>query len=132
MILDEITYSNIKNILESSDKENMIVGFECIENTDFKTNIIYILFLFKEADISSDMWKRNAPKATEIIENLFNIPFNKININYAQICDIITKFNVTWASYQFLMNRYAEHLKKYFNRDISQIETLTITITPAK
>lgn len=63
-------YTNVLGMLNSPDKENTVVGLNCIEAVDFKESLMYIMLLKKFSSASSEDWKTNAPKVTAELTKL--------------------------------------------------------------
>ncbi len=128
MILQKDTYENVKSMLESPDEENVMVGLSCIENCDQSANLIYILCLIKETNISSSLWVKHAPETTELFKNLFKGSITFSSITWNNIIVYTQVYDTTIEDYQFLMDRFALYLKDMFNQGKDVIESVTITI----
>ena len=48
MIIDEKKYQELRNMANSSDKENIILVMELMSNANFEKSFVYLLFLLKE------------------------------------------------------------------------------------
>lgn len=119
--LTQETYYNIKSMLESPDEENLLIGLSCVENSDLKLNLTYVLLLFKECNILQKNWVKHAPKTMELLKNVLGQNYNA-TITFNIIMENMAIYKVPEEDYQFLMNRYAGHLlKKFKNLEDIQI-----------
>ena len=107
--LDKNTYVNMLAMLESPDHENKVVAFECIKNTDLKTNMLYVMLLVKEANITRDTWFAHVP---EIVKTLEEILHRFYDISFSRILNVIHLYTMPVEDKQFLMDRYAIELQK--------------------
>lgn len=118
--LEKSTYDTVKSMLESSDKENMILAFECIKNADFKTNIIYILMLYKEVNLDQNIWVEHVPNVSKVITEL--VPEHPF-VSYKKLLDIAIEYKVPQEDVDFYADRYALFLQE---RD--EVESVEIRI----
>ena len=127
--LERDTYVNVKKILESADTEDHTVAFECIENSDTKTNLIYILLLIKETNIPMKDWTLKCNKTMTLLNKIYEIP-DLNNMNYSLLIKLLNVYKASAEDYQFFMDRYAEHIKNKLNKDAGNkiIESLQIII----
>jgi len=134
--LEKSTFSTVKAMLESEDVENQIVGFECIENSDFKTNLVYILLLFRETNLGTREWTAHAPETSKKLESVFKVPLANASVTFDNIARKMATYKVDQEDFQFYMDRYAEHLKHQFNSNIQghdeYINSLEIKVTISK
>lgn len=121
--LEKKTYLTVKSMLESPDDENQYMGFQCIENSDFKSNMVYILLLLREVNLGPETWKTNAPETIGKIEAITNIPLARSVISFDTIGKMMLAYKVDQEDFQFFMDRYAEHLKNSFG-----LEHVAITV----
>jgi hypothetical protein len=123
--LEKKTYDTVMAMLESPDEENVVVAFECIKNADFKTNIVYILLLYKEVNIDNTVWKKHAPEIFETIDKLLT---NETFLSFRDIMEIARKYEVSQEDIQFYMDRYAMFLMRDLNKGKEYVELLEIKI----
>lgn len=128
MILVKDTYENVKDMLESPDHENMIVGLTCIENADFRDNLIYILCLIKETNIIAKDWDNHAPETAKQFKNLFKGSITYSSITWNNIMTYMQMYDAPFEDYQFLMDRYSLYLVDALNGDKNVIESVQITV----
>jgi len=128
MILAKDTYENVKDMLESPDPENTVVGLTCIENADFRDNLIYILCLIKESDIPAKQWETHAPETAKQFTNLFKGSITYSSITWYNIMIYMQMYNAPFEDYQFLMDRYALHLVDTLNGDKDVLESVQIIL----
>lgn len=125
------TYEQLKSMLESSDQENIVVGLSCIEASDFKSNITYVLLLMHEADVSYKMWKEHA---AETIKKYTTLGISQGDLNYKKILNVSLMYNSPLEDIQFLFDRLSLHMKKEINSKIPPgekiITELKIQINP--
>lgn len=130
IVLGRDTYNQIKAMLESPDKENAVVALSCIENSDFRLNITYILLCIKEANIPFTFWKEHA---AETCKKYAQLKIGK-PLTYKQIIEKIIEYKVSVEDMQFFMDRFAIKLVEDINRNIAidenQIADIKITIKP--
>ena len=112
--LDKNTYANMLAMLESPDEENKVVAFECIKNTDLKTNMVYIILLMKEANIKREFWVEHVPEITRTVESIIHKIYD---ISFSRILNVIHRYTLSLEDKQFLMDRYAKYLEKCLELD---------------
>ena len=127
--LERDTYLNVKKMLESVDSNDHVVAFECIENCDTKTNLIYILLLIKETNIPLKSWMHHCSVTLSIINKIYEIP-DLNRMSYSILIKLLNVYKAPSEDYQFLIDRYAEHVKNKINKDAGGeiIDTLKIII----
>lgn len=118
VVLSRDTYESVKTMLESPDKENQVVGITCIENSDFKMNIAYILLLVHETNIVPSMWKDHAPETSKMYSTLLKADISGATTTYIEILKLMAQYEVEQEDYQFFMTRYSTHLTKVINTNI--------------
>lgn len=130
MNLEKENYEALKTMLNASDQENLVVAMECIENADFKSNLVYILFLIKESNVRSDLWNKHAPKTVMTFEKVFSVGIPSASISFSNIMRKLQLYEATQEHYQFFADKYAEHLLETFNgvHENPGIEEIVITI----
>ena len=128
MILAKDTYENVKDMLESPDHENTVVGLTCIENADFRDNLIYILCLIKESDIPAKQWEKHAPETAKQFKNLFKGSITYSSITWNNIMTYMQLYDAPFEDYQFLVDRYALHLVNVLNGDKNVLESVQIIL----
>jgi len=97
-------------MLESPDHENKVMAFECIKNTDLKTNMLYVMLLMKEANIHRSIWIEHVPEITKTLEDILS---HKVyDIAFSRILNVIHLYTMPVEDKQFLMDRYAIELQK--------------------
>jgi len=130
IVLGRDTYNQVKAMLEASDKENAVVALSCIENSDFKLNITYILLMIKEANIDYNLWKAHAAETCKKYAQL------KIGnpLTYKQILETILLYKVPLEDVQFYLDKFAAKLVTDINRNVTmddrEITEIKITINP--
>jgi hypothetical protein len=103
------TFDNVLNMLNSVDPENRVVALSCIENVDFKTNLVYIMLLKKQGDKATTAeWKEHAPKVCQMLSSI-NINLDNA-LTYKQILEILTKHKVSAEDIQFYLDKFARTL----------------------
>jgi hypothetical protein len=131
IILGRDTYEQLKSMLESPDQENAIVALSCIEASDFKSNITYVLLMMHEADIDFKMWKEHA---AETIKKYTTLGISGGSLNYKKILNVSLMYNCPLEDIQFFMDRLALHMKEQVNLKILPgervIKELKIQINP--
>lgn len=130
IILGKETYSQLKDMLESSDKENAVVALSCIEASDFKQNITYVLLMMKEANVDRKLWNEHAAETVKKYRALGIVD----RITYKKILEISLAYKVHLDDIQFFMSRFAVHMMDEINRKLQpgdrKIEQLLIQINP--
>lgn len=111
IIIDEDTYTNLTNMLSSSE-EDKIVALININNLDQKANVIPILFLRKECTRTNlELWKQYADKTIKYQRTLGINDSNNV-IRYKNILAAINKQNVKKESnMEFFCRRFEKFVK---------------------
>lgn len=129
--LSRDTYDQLKSMLESPDEENAIVALSCIEASDFKSNITYVLLIMKEADVDFQLWKAHA---AETMKKYRALGIMTGHLTYKKIMEVILQYKCPLEDIQFFMNRFALHMKEEINSKLesgaNKIEELLIQINP--
>lgn len=126
LVLDRDSFDTVKEMLKSPDKENAVVAFTCIEQSDFKQNIVFLLLMFKEADITIQDWITHAPQTFKKIKAVDNL---HTNLTYRRILDISLNYEVSSEDIQFFMNCFATHMTRLINKSSNRKEVLDLKIT---
>ena len=129
MKLSTENYNSILSMLNSTDKENMVVGFTCIEEANFKKNICPILFLFKDSQAAGPDWAEHAPKTYKKIQKITNR--KDTFVTFKMIFDAMTIDNTpATQDIEFYIQRYTDFLINMVNSAgrFPQIEKLQIKL----
>jgi hypothetical protein len=128
MKLERNTFQKIKSMLESPDKENVLMGMSCIENSDFKQNLTYIMLMLKEANVSIDEWKNNAKKTLDLLTSV-GIDWEQ-SITFKVIHKVMEDFEVPESDIKFYEERFAEFVKGRASdtAHLPKIEYLTLKV----
>lgn len=110
LILGVDTFDNVVDMMNSPDEENVVVGLECIENVDFKSNMTFILLLKKMANVTAEMWKEHAPETYNKLVSIDLQPEKPIS--YKQILETIIKYKVPERNLQFYSDQFARNLQQ--------------------
>lgn len=111
-VLETNTFERIKAMLESSDMENAVLGFQCLkEATLCKENITYILWMIQEANVAKDDWFSHAP---EIMDQLGKIVSLSVHLSPSEIMRIMRSYgeDLPKNNYDVFADRYAKYLEK--------------------
>lgn len=113
MILEKNTYENVKAMLESPDEENKVMGFQCLKQGGLnKGNLVYILFLLQEADITLSWWRKEVPEIVKGLEKIFNRSLEGQVFSFSEIKKYIKSYELSIDDYQFYMERFAIALQE--------------------
>lgn len=131
MKLNSETFDRVKMMLESHDREDIALGLATMNTTEFKDNMLYILLMAKEANVKyENMWRNHA----DIMHNMFiqlGIDLDK-PITFETIIHIAKTYEASLSDIQFIMDRYADEMRKYLNLALglknNPIKNLTIKI----
>lgn len=114
MILGAESFDQAKQMIESSDHGDKIVVFEVLEQSDFLENMVYILILYKEANVTRRIWDEYAPKTMKKIRSLgVGESSTPLHLNMRLILDLVVKYNVSERQMNFLLSKYADLLSSY-------------------
>lgn len=131
IVLGRDTYEQLKSMLESPDSENAIVALSCVEASDFKANITYVLLMMKEADVEFELWKKHA---AETLKKYRALGIMKGHLTYKKIMEVIIQYKVSLDDIQFFMNRFALYMMHEINSKLQPgerpIHELLIQINP--
>lgn len=133
--LSRDTYPNLKDMLNSSDRESVVLGLTCIEESEFKPNVMYIGLLFLECNVIPEMWKVHAPNVTQMLRAVgFDIMAPPIT--YKKLLVNTLKFTKEAEDLRLFFNAYADNLKAKLNEKLIDtnlcIDELIITIKTNK
>ena len=128
MKLNRENYKSILNMLNAKDEADNVVGLTCIENADFKTNYMLILFLYKESNCTNEAWLKNAPKT---FNKIIKIAGGKDKfMTYKIIFDYMIKKKFSTEDAEFYMQNYNNFLVDMINKSdkFPKIEKIEIKL----
>lgn len=121
------TYPNVLAMANSPDKENQIVALSLVENLDYKKNLIFILILKKQSNITADTWKEHAPTVYKKMSTS-GIDPDQI-ISYKKVLNVLLDNKASEDHIQFYLDSFAEHMKSSIrNIGYEYVDDLQITI----
>lgn len=137
--LNKDNYDTVKAMIESPDPESVVLGLQCIENSDLKDNLVYILLMMKEANVDWREWRNNAPIITQSVENVIQASNRQtiyrdygLMLTYDFILKVMRSYHVSREDYDFFMEHYAKNLLSVVNDDNdNNIVDLKITLKHA-
>jgi hypothetical protein len=104
------THDNIVEMMNSVDLENRVVALNCIENVDFKDNLVYILLLKKQGGASTSEWTTNAPHTCKLLKSIgVNLD---TTLTWKQYLEILIKQDTTPDKIQFYLDRFVKVIHK--------------------
>jgi hypothetical protein len=109
----EMTLESFKNILDmvnSPDDENKIVALQCIENMNYKANIVYVVMILKNSNLQESLWLENAPKAYGYLKTL-EFQVGKA-MTFKRIFGTLIKLGVNPDDLQFFFDLFGEELMR--------------------
>jgi len=104
-------YEQFWNMLNSSDKENAVVGLSVMETANFRDSLPYILLLLKnQHGTSRKLWDDHCPK---VLKNLKSVGI-KIDepITYQKIYDLV-KEKCSKEALHFVVEKFIPILQRY-------------------
>lgn len=126
---EEITYESLMRIINSDDKENVIVALKCLENLDFSEYMHIILLVIRDGNIDMDIWKNETPKLHKKLKKRINI--SKNILTYEIIFNLLKDNDATNEQVSCIVKSLSknilEQLQKY---GYSYIKDIQITINP--
>lgn len=126
---EEITYESLMRIINSDDKENVIVALKCLENLDFSEYMHIILLVIRDANINMDVWKNETPKLYKKLKKRIDI--SKNILTYEIIFNLLKDNDATNEQVSCIVKSLSktilEQLQKY---GYSYIKDIQITINP--
>ena len=128
MKLNRENYKSILNMLNAKDKADNVMGLTCIENADFKTNYMLILFLYKESNCTDEAWQKDAPKAFRKI--LKTMDGSLKFMTYKIIFDYMIKKKFSTEDAEFYMQNYNDFIVDMINKSnkFPKIEKIQIKL----
>lgn len=122
------TYTNVMNMLQSPDKENVVLGLICIEESDIESDLVYLLLIKKLSNVSNSLWVEHAPKKTAFLKSL-NISVDTV-ITYKQILTMLCERKVSNDNLQFFFTKFADYLKLTMidEENKHRVESIDITL----
>jgi len=125
LIIDQEKYTNLKNMLNSS-QEDSIVAFECIKGLDMSRNFAAIAFLRKETKVSINRWRLSCQHHIAYQSSL-GIP-DKENITFAHIELAIVQLRIYQQENQEMyVYRLSDFIKESIE-SINVVESVEINI----
>jgi hypothetical protein len=118
MTLAKDTYESVLAMLNSSDEENKVMGFQCLKNAKLTPdNMVYILFLLRESDVNLMWWKREVPDIIESLESIFSCGLEHKTFSFGEILRVMKQYKLTIDDYKFYMRKYSQEMRLNFNLD---------------
>lgn len=69
--ITEEYYNSILKMIDSPNKEDLVLSFQLIENMNYEDNFIYILFLYRAcSENQRKLWSEISPKSGKYCEDL--------------------------------------------------------------
>lgn len=129
--LNRDTYVNVKSMLDSPDEESIVVGLTCVEQSEFKPNIMYIGLLFLECNVRAELWKVHAPETTRFLRAI-GFDIMSPPITYKKLLIKALEYTKDAEDLKLFFNAYAKYLKSKLNTKLVKtdivIDELIITI----
>jgi len=121
------THDNIVEMMNSVDLENRVVALSCIENVDFKDNLVYILLLKKQGGASTSEWTTNAPHTCKLLKSIgVNLD---TTLTWKQYLEILIKQDTAPDKIQFYLDRFVKVIHKSITAlGYDFIETLEVKV----
>ena len=121
------THDNIVEMMNSVDLENRVVALNCIENVDFKDNLVYILLLKKQGGASTSEWTVNAPHTCKLLKGIgVNLD---TTLTWKQYLEILIKHETPPDKIQFYLDRFVKVIHKSITAlGYDFIETLEVKV----
>lgn len=130
-LLSRDTYVNVKAMLDSPDEENIVMGLTCIEQSEFRPNIMYIGLLFLECNVRAELWKVHAPETTRFLRTI-GFDIMSPPITYKKLLIKAIEYTKDAEDINLFFNAYAKYLKLKLNDKLVKtdivIDELVITI----
>ena len=108
LALNKENFDQILLMLNSSDKENVVMGLICIEELDVKTGLAYLLLIRKLANVTDELWKMHAPTKVTALKNM-GINSGTV-LTYKKILDLLTSRKVPTDDIEFYLSKFGEYL----------------------
>lgn len=126
MKLSKENYETVLGMLNSSDKENKLVGLTCIENSDFNKNFVLIMFLYKNSQALISDWENDAPKTYRKITGLTGE--DKSFITYRLIFEQMLKKKGNKEDVEFFIENFNKFLIDTLNKrsNYPEIESINV------
>jgi hypothetical protein len=114
-ILELSTFENVKAMLESPDKENMHVGFQCLKEAGLcKENLAYILWMIHEVDLPRDTWIMELEDISESLQKMLAVSITHKTFSPNEIIRIMQVYDehLPENNYAVFADRYAKHVER--------------------
>lgn len=125
--ITEESFESLKNMLNSEDTDNTKTALTAICNLDFKVNIVYILLLFKECNVTANKWEHWGETVYTMLSSLAD-DINK-GITFKKSLEILVQYEAPIEDLQFFLNRFSTHLADtLYDLGYKEIDTIELTI----
>lgn len=104
-------YTNICQMLNSSDVENHTIGLSILEEQPFKENAAFILLIKKEAPVSNKLWETHAPQLYKELKDIRNLDVEKV-LTYKSILQALVEIKAPIDQIQFYLETFSKYLHK--------------------
>jgi len=122
--LTEKTFDNVMSMLNSPDKENVVLGLSCIEELNIKTGLVYLLLMKKLGNVTDELWRENAPKKLKYLKGMGV----EGTLTYKKVLDLLRERKVPIKDIQFFLNKFALYLHQSVREDYAIIDAIDIQI----
>lgn len=112
--LNADTFDNVLTMMNSSDKESVIMGLACIEEMDTTTGLVFLLLMRKLANVTDGLWKTNAPKKTNLLRNM-GIESGTV-LTYKRILELLAERKVSIDDVEFYFSKFGMYLNEMLHQ----------------
>lgn len=109
LILNKKTFDQIILMLNSPDKENVVLGLTCIEELDTYQGLVYLLLMKKLANVTNNTWVEHAPKKTTLLKSM-GVSVEDV-LTYKKILDLLAERKASTKDIEFYLSKFGEYLK---------------------
>ena len=108
--LNAETFDNVLAMLNSSDKESVVMGLACVEEMDTTSCIVFLLLIRKLANVTDELWKVNAPKKTASLTNM-GVAGGTV-LTYKRILELLAERKASSADIEFFLGKFGMYLNE--------------------
>ena len=108
--LNAESFDAVLTMMNSSDKESVVMGLVCIEEMDTTTGLVFLLLMRKLANVTDELWRTHAPKKVTALANM-GIASGTV-LTYKKILDLLAERKVSTDDIEFYLTKFGAYLNE--------------------
>lgn len=125
--IDEEVFTNLTQMLRSSDEDNHVLAMEIMANCNYKESLMYLEILFHENHYTmSRVHAKNHVNFKSLLSYLGKTPSNMNTYLDDIVESLLEKGVVDQQKLDYIVDRYCEDIARMGNSDVFKVKTVTV------